>query len=111
MTRLSIVTVLIYLVFNMQNARLDESKARINISRKNTNNFRYADDITLMAKHEEELKSFLMRVTEQSEKSGLKLNLIYDHGISSHHFMANRSGKSGSRDKFYILGLHNHCGW
>ena len=76
MTRLSIVTVLIYLVFNMQNARLDESKARINISRKNTNNFRYAYDITLMAKHEEELKSFLMRVTEQSEKSGLKLNLI-----------------------------------
>ena len=60
----------------MQNARLDESKARINISRKNTNNFRYADDITLRAKHEEELKSFLMRVTEQSEKSGLKLNLI-----------------------------------
>ena len=59
----------------MQNARLDEAKARIKISRRNTNNLRYADDTTLMAESKEELKSLLMRVKEESEKAGLKLNI------------------------------------
>ena len=59
----------------MQNAGLDESQARIKIARKNINNFSYADDITIMAKSEEELKSFLMKVKEESEKVGLKLNI------------------------------------
>ena len=59
----------------MQNARLDESQAGIKIARRNINNFRYADDTTLMAESEEELKSLLMRVKEESEKSGLKLNI------------------------------------
>ena len=56
------------------------------------NNLRYADDTTLMAESEEELKSFLMRVKKESEKVGLKLNIKKkeDHGIQSHHFMANR---------------------
>ena len=59
----------------MWNARLDEAQAGIKISRRNINNIRYADDTTLMAETEEELKSLLMRVKEESEKSGLKLNI------------------------------------
>ena len=59
----------------MQNARLDESQARIKIARRNINNLRYADDTTLTAESEEELKSLLMRVKEESEKAGLKLNI------------------------------------
>ena len=59
----------------MWNAGLDESQARIKISGRNINNLRYADDITLMAESEEELKSLLMRVKEESEKAALKLNI------------------------------------
>ena len=59
----------------MRNARLEEAQAGIKIARRNINNFRYADDITLMAKSEEELKSLLMKVKEESEKIGLKLNI------------------------------------
>jgi len=59
----------------MQNARLDEAQTEIKISRGNINNLRYADDITLMAEREEELKRLLMKVKEESEKSGLKLNI------------------------------------
>ena len=59
----------------MQNAKLDESQARINIAGRNTNNLRYADDTALMAESEEELKKLLMRVKEESEKAGLKLNI------------------------------------
>ena len=59
----------------MQNARLDESQAGVKIIRRNINNFRYADDTTLMAESEEELKSLLMIVKEKSEKTGLKLNI------------------------------------
>ena len=59
----------------MWNARLDEAQARIKIARRNINNLRYADDTTLMAESEEELKSLLMKVKEESEKLGLKLNI------------------------------------
>ena len=59
----------------MWNARLDEAHATIKIARRNINNLRYADDTTLMAETEEELKSLLMKVKEESEKSGLKLNI------------------------------------
>ena len=59
----------------MQNARLDESQARIKIARRNINNLRYADDTTLMAESEEELKNLLMKVKKGSEKAGLKLNI------------------------------------
>ena len=59
----------------MQNARLHEVQARIRIARRNINNLRYADDTTLMAESEEELKSLLMKVKEESEKVGLKLNI------------------------------------
>ena len=81
----------------MQNARLHEAQAGIKIARRNINNLRYADDTTLMAESEEELKSLLMKVKEESEKQWLKAqhseNL--DHGIWSHHFMGNRWGNSG----------------
>ena len=59
----------------MQNGRLDEAQAEIKIARRNINNLRYADDATLMAKSKEELKSLLMKVKEESEKAGLKLNI------------------------------------
>ena len=59
----------------MQNARLDEAKARIKIARRNINHLRYADDTTLMAESEGELKNLLMKVKEESEKAGLKLNI------------------------------------
>ena len=73
---------------------------------RNINNFRYADDITLMAESEEELKSLLIKVKEKSEKAVLKLN-IQKTVISlwSHHFMANRWGKSGKSNGFNFLGL------
>ena len=76
---------------------LDGSQARIKIAGRNINNFRYTDDTTLMAESEEELKSPLMKVKEESEKVGLKLNIqkTKDHGIRSHHFMGNRWGNSG----------------
>ena len=74
----------------MRNPGLDEAQAGIKIAGKNTNNLRYADDITLMAEIIEELKSLLMKVKEESEKVGLKLNIQKIHGILSHHFMGNR---------------------
>ena len=87
------------------------SQAIIKIARKNINNLRYADD-TLIAESKEELKTLLMRVKEESEKAGLKHNIKNkDHGIWSHHFMANKRGKSGSSDRFYFFGLQSHCKW
>src|SRR5574337_801624 len=65
----------IYAEYIMQNARLDEVQARIKSAEKNINNLRYADDTTLMAEREEKLKSLLMKVKEESEKVGLKLNI------------------------------------
>ena len=66
---------LTYAEYIMQNARLDEAQAGIKIARRNINNLRYADDTTLMAESEEELKSLFMKVKEESEKVGLKLNI------------------------------------
>ena len=95
----------------MQNARLDEAQAGIKIARRNINNLRYADDTTLMAESEEELKSLLMKVKEKSEKAGLKFNIQKDCSIWSHHFMANRWGNNGNSDRLYFWGLQNHCKW
>ena len=74
----------------MRNAVLDESQTGIKIAGRNISNLRYADDTTLMEESEEELKSLLMKMKEESEKSGLKVNIQknQDHGIQSHHFMA-----------------------
>ena len=98
-----------YAEYIMWNARLDEAQAGITIAGGNINNFRYADDTTLMAESEE-LKSLLMK--EESEKVGLKLNIQkLHHGIWSHHFMANRWRNSGNSGWFYFSGLQNHCRW
>ena len=95
----------------MRNPGLDEAQAGIKISERNINNLRYADDTTLMAETEEELKSLLMKVKEESEKVGLKLNIQKNKIMASHHFMANTWWNSGNSDKFYIFGLQNHCRW
>ena len=88
----------LYAEYIMRNAGLEEAQAGIKIAGKNINKLRYSDDTTLMAESEEELKSLLMKVKEESEKVGLKLNYSEneDHGIRSHHFMANRWGNSGN---------------
>ena len=79
----------------MRNAGLEEAQAGIKIARRNINNHRYVDDPTLMAKSEEELKSLLMKVKEESEKVGLPQHSENeDHAIWSHHFMGNRWGNS-----------------
>ena len=74
----------------MRNAGLEEAQAGIKIAGRNISNLRYADDTALMAESEEELKSLLIKVNEDSEKVGLKLNI---HAIWSHLFMANKQGK------------------
>jgi len=94
----------------MRNAGLEETQAGIKISGRNTNNLRYADDTTLMAEREEELKSLLMKVKVESEKVGLKLN-IQKTKIKSHHFMGNRWGYSGNSVRLYFFGLQNHRRW
>ena len=97
----------------MRNAGLDEAKAGIKIARRNINNLRYTDDTTLMAESEEELKSLLMKVKEESEKDGLKLN------IQKTKIMASSSITSWQIDgetvetvtAFIFLGSKNHCRW
>ena len=82
----------LYAEYIMRNAGLEETQAGIKIARRKINKLRYTDDTTLMAESEEDLKSFLMKVKEESEKVGLKLNIQKneDHGIWSHHFKENR---------------------
>ena len=80
-----------YAEYIIRNAGLEETQAGIKIAGRNINNLRYAEDTTLMAESEEELKSLLMKVKEESEKAGLKQHSKNeDHGIWSHHFTANR---------------------
>ena len=96
----------------MRNTGLEEAQAGIKIAGRNIKNLRYADDTTLMAESEEELKSLLMKVKEESEKVGLKLNIQkmkIMHLV--HHFMGNRWGNSRNSIRLYIFGLQNHCRW
>ena len=97
----------------MRNARLYETQPGIKIAGRDINNFRYADDTTLMAESKEELHRLLMKVKEESGKSWLKTqhSKNKDHGIQSHHFMANRWGNSGNSERLYFLGLQNHWRW
>ena len=97
----------------MRNAGLEEAQAGVKIAGRNVSNLRYADDTIFTAKSEEELKSLLMKVKEESEKVGLKFDIqkTKDHDIWSHHFMANRWGNSGSTERLYFGGLQNHCRW
>ena len=89
----------------MRNAGLEEAQAGIKIAKRNINNLRYADDTTLMAEREEELKSLLMKVKEE-RKSWLKAQHSEneDHGIWSHHFMGKRWGNSGNSGRLYFGG-------
>ena len=90
----------------MRNFVLEETQAGIKIAGRNINNLRYADDTTLMAESEEELKSLLVKVKEESEKSWLKTQHSEneDHGIWSHHVMGNRWGNNGNSVRLYFLG-------
>ena len=92
----------------MRNTGLEEVQAGIKIAGRNISNLRYADDTTLMAETEEELKSLLMKV-----KSWLKAQHSEneDHGIWSHHFMGNRWGNNGNSVRLYFSWLQNHCRW
>ena len=98
----------------MRNAGLEEAQAGIKIARRNINNLRYADDTTLMAESEEELKSLLMKVKEESEEVGLKLNIQKTKIMASSpitSWQINRRGNNGNRERLYFLGLQNHCRW
>ena len=94
----------------MRNTGLEEAQARIKIAGRNINTLRYADDTTLMTESEKELKSFLMKVKEESEKVGLKLNIQKMKIMASGpiYFMGNRWGNIV---RLYFGGLQNHCRW
>ena len=93
----------LYAEYIMKNVGLEEAQAGIKIARRNISNLRYADDTTLMAENEEELKSLLMKVKSGELNSWLNAqhSKNEDHGIQSHHFMANRWGNSG---RLYFWG-------
>ena len=96
----------------MRNAGLDDVQAGIKIAGRNINNLRYTDDTTLMAESEEELKSLLMKVKEESEKVGLKLNfrkLRSWHLVPSLH--DKQMGNSRNCERLSFWGLQNHCRW
>ena len=97
----------------MRNAGLDEAQAGIKIARGNINNLRYADDITLMAEIEEELKSLLMKVKEESEKVGLKFNIQKTKIMASSPITSwEIDGETVQTVADFILGgLQNHCRW
>ena len=96
----------------MWNAGLDEAQAGIKISGRNINNLRYADDTTLMAESEEELKSLLMKVKEESEKVGLKLNIEKTKIVASGPITWRQiDGETMETERVYFLGLQNHCRW
>ena len=86
----------------------DEAQAGIKIA---GIDIRYADNTAVMAESEEELKSLLMKVKEESEKADLKLNIQKTKIIWSHHSMANRWRNNGNSVRLYFLGLQNHCRW
>ena len=91
----------------MWNARLDEAQAEIKIAGRNINNLRYADDTTLKAESEEELKCLLMKVKEENEKAGLKLNFQKTKIIASWQI----DGETIETVRDYFLRLQNHCRW
>ena len=100
-----------YAEYIIRTARLDESQAGMKIAGRNINNLRYADDTTLMGESEEELKSLLMKVKEESEKVGLKLNIKKTKIVASSPIASwqMEGGKIGRKGRFYFLGHQNHC--
>ena len=95
----------------MRNARLDEAQAGIRIVRRNINNLRYANDTSLMAESEEEQKSLLMKVKEESEKPGLKLNIQKTKIMASGPITSWQDGETIETVRVYFLGSQNHCRW
>ena len=96
----------------MWNARLDEAQAGIKIAGRNINNLRYTDDTTLMAESEEKLKSFLMKVEEESENVGLKLNIQKTKIMAAGPITSWQiDGETGETVTDYFGGLQNHCRW
>ena len=96
----------------MRNTGLDEAQAGIKIARRNINILRYADNTTLMAESEEELKSLLMKVKEESEKVGLKLNIQKTKIMASCPITSRQiDGETVETVSDYFLGLQNHCRW
>ena len=96
----------------MRNAGLEEAQAGIKIARRHINNLRYADDTTLMAESEKELKSLLMKVKEENEKAGLKLNIQKTKIMASSpttSWQIDGETMERNSDRFYFLGLQNHC--
>ena len=97
----------------MQNARLDEAQDGMKIARRNINNLRYTDDTTLMAESKEELKSLLMKVKEESEKTGLKFNIqktkIMTFGLTTSRQIDGEIMETVT--EFIYGGLQNHCRW
>ena len=103
------IILLLYLTLK-KNIRLEKALAGIKIARKNTNNLRYTDDITLMAESKEEQKSLLIMVKEEIEKASLKPHSKNeDHGNAIHHCMS-KMGENGNRDRLHSFQLCNHCG-
>ena len=97
----------------MRNAGLDEAQAGIKIAGRNINNLRYADDTTVIVESEEELKSLLMKVKEESEKAGLKLSIQRTKIMASSpiHVLVDRWGNNENSERLYFGGLQNHCRW
>ena len=95
----------------MRNAGLEEAQAGIKTSGRNINNLRYADNTTRMGESEEELKSLLMKVKEESEKVVLKLSIQKIKIMASGPIMGNIWGNSGNSIRLYFGGLQNHCRW
>ena len=97
----------------MGNAGLEEAQAGIKIARRNINHLRYADDTTLMAESEEELKSLLMKGKEESEKVVVKLNTQKTKIMASGPITSQQidGGDNGNSVRLYFLGLPNHCRW
>ena len=94
----------------MRNTGLDEAQAGMKIARRNINNLKHADDTTLMAESEEELKSLLMKVKEESEKVGLKLD-IQKMKIMASSPITSWQIDGETRGRLYFWGLQNHCRW
>ena len=104
----------LYAKYIMRNTGLEEAQAGIEIARRNTNNLRYADDTTLMAESEEELKSLLMKVKVESEKVGLKLNIQKTKIMASGPIITSWEidGETVETVSDFIFGgLQNHCRW
>ena len=97
----------------MRNSGLDEVQAEIKIARRNINNLRYVDDTALMAESEEELKSLLMKVKEESEKAGLQFNIQNTMILASNPIISWQTDGETMETvtDFYFLGLQNHCRW